>query len=84
MQLKLRAEKEDCDIVQLQETVPFVDTGSPERSRKPDAQHKLSERRLGDPFNNRIRPLNEPADRVPYVAGDLPRHGVSFLRKGPL
>lgn len=81
MQLELRAEKEDCYIVQLEETVPFVDAGSPEWSGKSDAQHKLGERGVGDQFNNRIHSLNEPADRVPYVADDLPRHDVSFLRK---
>ena len=37
MQLELRAEKENRNVVQLQETVPFVDTGSPEWSREPDA-----------------------------------------------
>jgi hypothetical protein len=65
MQLDLRGEKEDGNIVQLQETVPFVDTRSPEWSRKGDAQRKLSERRLGDPFNSRIPRLNELPDRVP-------------------
>jgi hypothetical protein len=78
MQLKLVAEKQDCSVVQLQEAIPFVDPGSPERSRKGDAQHELGERRLGDQFNNRIRPLNEPPDRLPY-----PRHSISFLHKGP-
>src|SRR5260370_34155083 len=83
MQLKLSAEKEDCHIVQLQETVPFVDTGSPERSRKGGAQHQLGETRLGDRFSNRIHPLKEPLDRVPYVAHVSPRHRVSLLRNAP-
>lgn len=57
MQLELRAEEEDRDVVQLQETVPFVDPGSPEWSREPDAQDKLGKRRLGDQPNNCVNPL---------------------------
>jgi hypothetical protein len=70
MQLEFLAEKEDRNVVQLQETVPFVDTGSPEWSREPDAQDKLGERRLGDQASNGIRSVNEPADRLPSVASD--------------
>ena len=83
MQLELIAEKEDRYVVQLEETVPFVDAGSPEWSREGDAQHKLGERRLGDPFNNRIHPLGGAPDRQPYVLSDLRQHVVSFLHKGP-
>lgn len=78
MQLKLIAEQEDGSVVQLQEAIPFVDTGSPEGSRKGDAEHKLGDKWLGDQFNNRIHPLNELLDRVPYS-----RHRISFPRKRP-
>src|SRR5258708_10006179 len=44
MQLELRAQKEDRTVGQLQDTVPFVDTGSPEWSRKSDAHDKLGKR----------------------------------------
>src|SRR5258708_15826742 len=74
MQLELRAEKEDRSVVQLQETVPFADAGSPEWSREPDAQDNLGERRLGDQPNHGVHPLNELADRLPSVAG-LPLQG---------
>ena len=70
MQLELRAEKEDRSVVQLQETVPFVDAGPPEWGREPNAQHKLGERRLGDRRNKGVHPLNKLADRLPSVAGD--------------
>src|SRR6266849_2631089 len=58
-------------VVQLQETVPFVDAGSPEWSRESEAHDKLRERRLGDRRNNGVHPLKEPTDRLPSVAGDL-------------
>src|SRR5262249_48899212 len=45
--------------------------GSPEWSCEPDAQDKLGERRLGDQADSGVYPLNEPADRLPSVAGDL-------------
>jgi len=79
-QLELCAEKEGCYIVQLKETVPFVDAGSPERSSKADAQHKLRQRRLGGPFNDRIHSLSGAPYRVPDDAGDLRKHGVRFPR----
>src|SRR5712692_4813573 len=65
MQLELCAEKENRSVVQLQETVPFVDTGSPEWSREPDAQDKLGERRRRDQGNTGVHPFNEPTDRLP-------------------
>src|SRR5258708_35512491 len=71
MQLELRAEKVDRSFVQLQETVPFVDAGSPEWSGEPDAPHKLGERRLRDLGNNGVRPLNELANGLPSVASDM-------------
>src|SRR5216684_4387553 len=71
MQLELRAEKVDRSVVQFQETVPFVDAGSPEWSRESDAHDKLRERRLGDRRNNGVHPLKEPTDRLPSVAGDF-------------
>ena len=46
VQLELRAEKQHGDIVQLQETVPFVDAGSPERDREREAQDELGQRWL--------------------------------------
>src|SRR5467141_4758400 len=65
MQLELCAEKENRSVVQLQETVPFVDAGSPEWSREPDAQDKLGERRRRDQGNTVVHPSNEPTDRLP-------------------
>src|SRR5258708_1317080 len=65
MQLELCAEKENRSVVQLQETVPFVDAGSPEWSREPDAQGKLGERRRRDQGNTGVHPSNEPTDRLP-------------------
>ena len=73
MQLELAAEKQHGDIVQLQEAVPFVDAGSPERDGESEAQDELRQRRLGNRTNDGIYPFNEATESLPSVAaGDLP------------
>src|SRR3546814_15779376 len=62
MQLELRAEKQHCDVVQLQKAVPCVDAGSPERDRQTEAQDELGHGRLRDGANDGIHPFGKPAD----------------------
>jgi hypothetical protein len=73
MQLELGGEKQHGDIVQLQETVPFVDAGPPERNRESNAQDELGQRRLGNRANDGICAFNEDANSLPFAAaGALP------------
>src|SRR5262249_26780094 len=65
-------------LVQLQETVPFADTGSPEWSREADAQDKLGEGRRRDPGNDGVHSLNALTDRLPQAPGDWLRKGHLF------
>ena len=83
MQLELRAEKQHCDIVQLQETVPFVDAGSPERDREREAQDELGQRWPRNGADNGIRSFKEPANFLPFAAAaDAVRQSSSGLLIG--
>src|ERR687891_2920986 len=68
VQLELRAEKQHCDIVQLQETVPFVDAGSPERDREREAQDELGQRWQRNGADNGIHSFKEHTNFVPFAA----------------
>jgi hypothetical protein len=71
--LNSELKKQHCDIVQLQETVPFVDAGPPERDREREAQQELGQRWLRNGPDNGIRSFKEPAKFPPFaVAADLP------------
>src|SRR5215510_3818137 len=64
MQLELVGKKIDRRVIQLKEPIPFQDAGFPERHRKGQPKHQLSQRWLRDPGNDPKRLVDDHRQKV--------------------